>query len=131
MIYQRFSVEVVTSVFPQRPAYSAGSARYITLSRKPMSPALGYFSERHGKEFADAARRCTSLHGRWVSPPTQAKAAEELASRRQGPNDFGFLIHDLESSRIAGYIEATNIVRGPFMATLATTCSKATKARAT
>jgi len=95
--------------------YQPGFAVYITLGRMPMSPALGFFSERYGKEFADAARRSKSLHGRWVSPPTEAKAAEQLASRRQGPNDYGFLIHDYESSQIAGYIEITNIVRGLLM----------------
>ncbi|MBK7530886.1 GNAT family N-acetyltransferase [Piscinibacter sp.] len=78
-----------------------------------MGPALSHFSERHGKEFAEAARRSKSLHGRWVSPPAEASAAAELASRRQGPSDFGFLIFDVASTRIAGYIEITNIVRGP------------------
>ncbi|MBL0094010.1 MAG: GNAT family N-acetyltransferase [Piscinibacter sp.] len=43
----------------------------------------------------------------------EASAAAELASRRQGPSDFGFLIFDVASTRIAGYIEITNIVRGP------------------
>lgn len=79
-----------------------------------MPPILGHFSETHAAEFAAAARRSRALHGRWVSPPTQTQKAADLAARRGGPNDFGFLIFDDETTKIAGYIEITNIVRGPF-----------------
>lgn len=78
-----------------------------------MGPALSFFSERHAEEFAEAARRSKSLHGRWVSPPTETSEAAVLANRRQGPADFGFLIHEYKTASIAGYIEITNIVRGP------------------
>ena len=78
-----------------------------------MGPALSPFAEHHAEEFAAAARRSRSLHGQWVSPPTEASAAAGLASRRQGPADYGFIVHECESTRIAGYIEITNIVRGP------------------
>jgi len=34
--------------------------------------------------------------------------------RRQGPSDYGFVIHEYDTTAVAGYIEITNIVRGPF-----------------
>jgi ribosomal-protein-alanine N-acetyltransferase len=48
-----------------------------------------------------------------VSPPTEPSKAAELAGRRQGPVDYAFLVRDYETTRIAGYIEITNIIRGP------------------
>lgn len=79
-----------------------------------MAPALAFFREIHAKEFALAAIRSKSLHGSWVRPPTDTRAAAELANRRQGPNDYGYLVCDYETGKAAGYIEITNIVRGPF-----------------
>ena len=79
-----------------------------------MSPAISHFSERHAEEFAAAARRSRTLHGRWVSPPTEASKAADLAARRSGPADFGFVIQEYDTTEIAGFIEITSIVRGPF-----------------
>lgn len=79
-----------------------------------MSPALSYFSENHASGFAAAARRSKSFHRSWVHPPTQPEKVAELASRRQGPADYRFLIHEHETADVAGYIAITNIVRGPF-----------------
>lgn len=82
--------------------------------RKDMPPALRFFSEHDAKEFALAASRSRSLHRAWVHPPLDAPAAAELARRRQGPNDYGYLIHEYSTAAVAGYIEITNIVRGSF-----------------
>ena len=79
-----------------------------------MSPALAYFTENRAAAFASAARRSKSLHRGWVHPPTRHEDAEELAKRRQGPADYGYVIHELETGAVAGYIEITNIIRGPF-----------------
>jgi len=79
-----------------------------------VSPALSYFSESHVTAFAHAARRSKSLHLGWVHPPTRIEKVEELAMRRQGPSDYGFVIHEYDTTAVAGYIEITNIVRGPF-----------------
>ncbi len=79
-----------------------------------MPPALACFFEHDATQFALAASRSKSLHKRWVHPPTEPRAAAELASRRQGPTDFGYLIHEYDTGAIAGYIEVTNIIRGPF-----------------
>jgi [ribosomal protein S5]-alanine N-acetyltransferase len=79
-----------------------------------MAPALSCFTEDHAVEFAAAARRSKALHRSWVHPPTQPDQAVELARRRQGPTDHGFLVLERETRAVAGYIEITNIVRGPF-----------------
>ncbi|MCJ7452641.1 MAG: GNAT family N-acetyltransferase [Steroidobacteraceae bacterium] len=79
-----------------------------------MSPSLSRFSETHAAEFSLAARRSRTLHRGWVLPPTEPEKVAELASKRQGPTNYGFVIHDYESMTVAGYIDITNIVRGPF-----------------
>jgi ribosomal-protein-alanine N-acetyltransferase len=79
-----------------------------------MAPALSFFFEHSAKEFALAASRSKSLHRSWVHPPTTAAAAAELAKRRQGPDNYGYVVRDYDTAKAAGYIEITNIVRGPF-----------------
>ena len=79
-----------------------------------MAPALSYFTGHRAEEFAEAARKSKRLHGRWVNPPATTQAVLDLAKRREGPSDFGYLIHEYETTAVAGYIEITNIVRGPF-----------------
>jgi [ribosomal protein S5]-alanine N-acetyltransferase len=79
-----------------------------------MSPALSYFSDNHAIGFALAARRSKSIHQGWVHPPTQPEVVAALALKRQGPTDHGFVIHEYETTDVAGYIEITNIVQGPF-----------------
>ncbi|RVT47485.1 GNAT family N-acetyltransferase [Rubrivivax albus] len=77
-------------------------------------PALAYASEHQAEEFAAAAARSKSLHRSWVHPPTDTAAARALLLKRQGPADFGYVIYELDSRKIAGFIEITNIVRGNF-----------------
>lgn len=77
-------------------------------------PALSLFSSHHAKAFALAARRSTGLHGAWVCPPTTEAEAAALAQRRQGPDDFAYLVRDHDTADIAGFIEVTHIVRGYF-----------------
>ena len=49
-----------------------------------------------------------------MHPPLEASAAAELARKRQGPSDYGYLIHVYGTVAVAGYIEITNVVRGRF-----------------
>ena len=79
-----------------------------------MPAALSIFKESHAEEFAKAARRSKAFHRGWVHPPTEPSTAADLASRRQGPSDFGFVVRKCDTGEITGYIEVTNIVRGPF-----------------
>lgn len=76
-----------------------------------MAPELASLRENDATEFAHAASKSKSFHHGWVFPPRTTGEAEELARRRQGPADFGYLIRDC--GKAAGYIEITNIVRGP------------------
>lgn len=79
------------------------------------SPAeLSDASEHQAARFAAAASRSKALHRAWVHPPMNAESARALLLRRQGPTDFGFLIHERASGELAGFIEVTNIVRGNF-----------------
>lgn len=78
-----------------------------------MAPALSFFFEHHAKAFALAASKSKSLHRGWAHPPTTPGDAAALAQRRQGPTDYGYVICDFETGKPAGYIEITNIVRGP------------------
>ena len=79
-----------------------------------MTPALSFFFKQHAKEFALAASKSKSLHRGWAHPPTTTREAAELAKRRQGPDNFGYVVREYETGKAAGYIEITNIVRGPF-----------------
>ncbi len=79
-----------------------------------MTFALSCLLEHDAEAFALAARRSKALHRGWVHPPTNVRAATDLASRRQGPADIGYLIRERDTGDIAGYVEITNIVRGPF-----------------
>ncbi len=79
-----------------------------------MAAALSFLNANHADAFAEAARRSKKLHAGWVHPPTSAEGVIKLAARRAGPSDFGYMIHDYPSAALAGYIEITSIVRGPF-----------------
>lgn len=79
-----------------------------------MSPALSLLSEQHAVEFANAAHRSRPLHRSWAHPPTDPAKVVELARKREGPDNYGYVIHEYESNAVAGYIEITSIVRGPF-----------------
>ena len=79
-----------------------------------MPPALSCFHDGHAREFALAASKSKSLHRSWVHPPCTEKEAAALARARGGPNDYGYLVCDFDSGKIAGFIEITNIVRGAF-----------------
>ncbi|MBK8336958.1 MAG: GNAT family N-acetyltransferase [Sterolibacteriaceae bacterium] len=97
--------------------FAATRRRFRGLPRSGLTahvaPELSPFCEHDATEFALAASKSKSFHHGWVYPPTTTSEAEELARRRQGPADFGYLIRDQESGKAAGYIEITNIVRGP------------------
>ncbi len=79
-----------------------------------MSPAIADFQDIHAKEFARAASKSKSFHRSWVHPPCTEKEAVALARARSGPKDYGYLVCDLDSGKIAGFVEITNIVRGVF-----------------
>lgn len=78
------------------------------------SIAIAPLAVEHAAEFAAAAKRSRSLHRPWVSPPQTPEAVVVLASRRQGPADYGYVVRHLKSDALVGYVDITNIVRGVF-----------------
>jgi len=76
--------------------------------------ALSPLSVADAEAFARAVRRSRALHQHWASPPSTIAKVAELASKRQGPTDYGYLIRDEATGAVAGYIEVTGIVRGLF-----------------
>ena len=78
-----------------------------------MSVTLAPLSADHAEGFAAAARRSRVLHGAWTQAPATAEEVLNLVRRRQGPADYGYVILGSETSTVAGYVEITNIVRGP------------------
>jgi ribosomal-protein-alanine N-acetyltransferase len=79
-----------------------------------LPPVLSRFNDNHAEGFAHGARRSRKLHLHWVHPPTELKKVKELVGRRQGPENYGYVVLEPDTGAVAGYIEITNIVRGPF-----------------
>jgi ribosomal-protein-alanine N-acetyltransferase len=70
-------------------------------------------SRRRQKEFLEAVRRSRGLHRPWASPPSTAiRAKRYLAPRTDRRSELHFILTPAEE--IAGVVEITEIVRGPF-----------------
>lgn len=81
--------------------------------RRPAIVLEPFFPEA-AEEFAAAARRSAALHRPWVHAPTTAGKAAELARTRQGPTSYGYLVREVGSGTLAGYVAVSNIVHGAF-----------------
>ena len=70
-------------------------------------------SRRREQEFLEAVRRSKGLHAPWSSPPaTSTRARRYLAPRKDGRSELHFIL--TPADEIAGVVEITEIVRGPF-----------------
>ena len=70
-------------------------------------------SPRREREFIEAVRRSRDLHRPWVSPPAlPARVRRYLAPRPDGRSERHFIV--TPSKELAGVIDVTEIVRGPF-----------------
>ncbi|MFF4290295.1 GNAT family N-acetyltransferase [Streptomyces sp. NPDC001633] len=65
-------------------------------------------------EFTAGARASAELHRPWLYPPTDAATFDAYLLRLQEPQREGFLICELTTGRIAGYLTINNIVHGAF-----------------
>lgn len=65
-------------------------------------------------EFLAAALRSRKLHHPWVTPPVGATMFQALATRSQGPLNFGYLVRHGRTDALVGFINISNIVRGFF-----------------
>lgn len=69
---------------------------------------------RHRDEFLRAVRRSRSLHKGLTSPPGDKEAFRRYVNARRQRNRASFLIVPENSGDIAGVINVSEIVRGPF-----------------
>jgi [ribosomal protein S5]-alanine N-acetyltransferase len=66
------------------------------------------------REFLARSRASRSLHHPWVTPPTSIKQFGSYVRRMQEPGNFAFLVCHPQSQAIAGIVNVTNAVLGPF-----------------
>ncbi|MEU2393237.1 GNAT family protein [Streptomyces sp. NPDC007369] len=73
------------------------------------------FRPADGPEFTARARESRELHRPWLFPPATLEEYEPYAARlAEGDSRAGFLVCELSTSAIAGFININNIVRGAF-----------------
>lgn len=70
-------------------------------------------SRRREREFLQAVRRSRDFHRPWASPPASpARVRRYLAPRTDGRSEKLFVL--TPSKELAGVVDVTEIVRGPF-----------------
>ncbi|MFK0252457.1 GNAT family N-acetyltransferase [Streptomyces sp. NPDC090445] len=73
------------------------------------------FRPADGPEFTARVRESRELHRPWLFPPATIEEYEPYAARlAEGDSRAGFLVCELSTSAIAGFININNIVRGAF-----------------
>jgi ribosomal-protein-alanine N-acetyltransferase len=83
------------------------------MKAKGPSVRLEPATRRREKELLDAIRRSRGLHRPWASPPaTLPRVRRYLAPRKDGRSEIHFVL--TRADEIAGVVEITEIVRGPF-----------------
>ena len=64
--------------------------------------------------FLDAVSRSRTLHGRWVSPPSNAAEFSDHLRRVRKENAAGFLARRHQDGALVGALTLSQIVRDPF-----------------
>ncbi|WP_030667228.1 GNAT family N-acetyltransferase [Streptomyces rimosus] len=79
-------------------------------------PRVGirHFTAADRTEFTARARESVRLHRPWLSPPVTDAAYDGYFAKLQEPTREGFLVCELESGRIAGFLTVNNIVYAAF-----------------
>jgi ribosomal-protein-alanine N-acetyltransferase len=77
--------------------------------------AITALSPSDQAEFVASALISKKLHASWVSAPLTAAAFRSRLRRLTEPSSYAFAVRRLDSGRIAGYVDITNIVRGNFL----------------
>jgi [ribosomal protein S5]-alanine N-acetyltransferase len=65
-------------------------------------------------EFVSASLASREFHGQWISPPTTRAAFRAKLKRLQGSTNRAYCIRRSDNEALVGYVEITQIVRGPF-----------------
>lgn len=66
------------------------------------------------REFLARVRSSRALHASWVTPPTTPTQFRRYLARIDAATNHAWLVCLLDGDAIAGVINLTNIVRGPF-----------------
>ncbi|MEU9038818.1 GNAT family protein [Streptomyces sp. NPDC048352] len=86
--------------------------RYVRAGRRV---GLRPFRPADGPEFTARARESRALHRPWLFPPTTVEEYEPYAARlTEEDGRAGFLVCELATGAIAGFVNVNNIVRGAF-----------------
>ncbi|WP_030763640.1 GNAT family N-acetyltransferase [Streptomyces sp. NRRL F-2664] len=68
-----------------------------------------------GPEFTARVRESRDLHRPWLFPPATVEEYERYAARLTGSDSrTGFLVGELGTGAVAGFVNVNNIVRGAF-----------------
>ena len=71
-------------------------------------------SKSDRREFLAAVRQSERFHRPWVRPPSSAVQFRKYLQHQDGRSHRGFLVCRRDTGAIAGVINISNIVRGPF-----------------
>ncbi|CAM5626701.1 acetyltransferase [Streptomyces avidinii] len=91
--------------------------RYSTYLVQGPRTGLRSFRAADGPEFTARVRESRELHRPWLFPPETVEEYEPYAARlagEAGAGRAGFLVCELDSGAIAGFVNVNNIVRGAF-----------------
>ncbi|MBT2469513.1 GNAT family N-acetyltransferase [Streptomyces sp. ISL-66] len=91
--------------------------RYSTYLAEGNRVALRPLRTADGPEFPARVRESRELHRPWLFPPATIEEYEPYAARlaeEAGADRAGFLVCELGSGAIAGFVNVNNIVRGAF-----------------
>ena len=88
---------------------------FPTYLREGARVGLRPFRLADGPEFTTRAHESRDLHRPWLFPPTTVEEYEPYATRlTEGAGRAGFLVCELGTGALAGFVNVNNIVRGAF-----------------
>ena len=81
-----------------------------------MKPRIRLRTPVHADEpaFTKGVRRSRCIHHPWVSPPDSPEAFRAYLERLEQPRNHAFLVCRSDTDEIAGVVNITNVVLGPF-----------------
>lgn len=88
---------------------------FSTYLREGARVGLRPFRLADGPEFTARAHESRDLHHPWLFPPATIEEYEPYATRlTEGDGRAGFLVCELGTGALAGFVNVNNIVRGAF-----------------
>ncbi|MFJ2596690.1 GNAT family N-acetyltransferase [Streptomyces erythrochromogenes] len=88
---------------------------FSTFLREGDRVGLRPYRRADGPEFTARVRESRDLHRPWLFPPATVEEYEPYATRlTEGEARAGFLVCELATGALAGFVNVNNIVRGAF-----------------